>query len=45
MENQNKIHHFVGIKGSGMSSLALILARKSATKYKGLMWKNILHST
>lgn len=25
MENQNKIHHFVGIKGSGMSSLALIL--------------------
>lgn len=28
MENQNKIHHFVGIKGSGMSSLALILHEK-----------------
>ncbi|MDB1702546.1 UDP-N-acetylmuramate--L-alanine ligase [Enterococcus casseliflavus] len=27
-ENQNKIHHFVGIKGSGMSSLALILHEK-----------------
>ncbi|WP_301389204.1 MULTISPECIES: UDP-N-acetylmuramate--L-alanine ligase [Enterococcus] len=28
MEKQNKIHHFVGIKGSGMSSLALILHEK-----------------
>ncbi|WP_430616293.1 UDP-N-acetylmuramate-L-alanine ligase [Enterococcus sp. DIV1279b] len=28
MENQKKIHHFVGIKGSGMSSLALILHEK-----------------
>ncbi|MBY3642756.1 UDP-N-acetylmuramate--L-alanine ligase [Enterococcus faecium] len=25
MENQNKLYHFVGIKGSGMSSLALVL--------------------
>ncbi|MCD4913549.1 UDP-N-acetylmuramate--L-alanine ligase [Enterococcus faecium] len=25
MENQNKSYHFVGIKGSGMSSLALVL--------------------
>ncbi|WP_312540854.1 UDP-N-acetylmuramate--L-alanine ligase [Enterococcus sp.] len=28
MENQNKIYHFVGIKGSGMSSLALVLHEK-----------------
>ncbi|MGC3221178.1 Mur ligase domain-containing protein, partial [Enterococcus faecium] len=25
MENLNKLYHFVGIKGSGMSSLALVL--------------------
>ena len=28
MENQDKLYHFVGIKGSGMSSLALVLFEK-----------------
>lgn len=28
MENQDKVYHFVGIKGSGMSSLALVLHEK-----------------
>ncbi|MCA5013394.1 MULTISPECIES: UDP-N-acetylmuramate--L-alanine ligase [unclassified Enterococcus] len=28
MSNQEKLHHFVGIKGSGMSSLALVLFEK-----------------
>lgn len=28
MENQNKLYHFVGIKGSGMSSLALVYMNK-----------------
>ncbi|EPH96851.1 MULTISPECIES: UDP-N-acetylmuramate--L-alanine ligase [unclassified Enterococcus] len=28
MENQEKLYHFVGIKGSGMSSLALVLHEK-----------------
>ena len=28
MINKDKIYHFVGIKGSGMSSLALVLHQK-----------------
>ncbi|VFA61034.1 UDP-N-acetylmuramate--L-alanine ligase [Enterococcus faecalis] len=32
MGNQeNKLYHFVGIKGSGMSSLALVLHQKATT--------------
>ena len=39
MENQNKLYHFVGIKGSGMSSLALVLHEQGLSKDQTL--KNI----
>lgn len=40
MNNKEILYHFVGIKGSGMSSLALVLHEK-ATMYKALTLKNI----
>ena len=40
MENQNKLYHFVGIKGSGMSSLALVL-HEQGLNVKDQTLKNI----